>query len=1290
MPDPAPHLPPAPPLEADAWPPPARILANGRHRVLISSAGTGGSWHGGLALTLWRADPVEDADGFFVYLRDRDGGEIWSAGRRPLPDGAERVGASWRPGTMILERRQSGIETRLEICVPPDADCELRRLTVTNRSGRPRSLEVGTCVEVVLGDPAAHAAHPVFAKLFLETEHDARRRALLVRRRPRAAGEHHPWLAHALVDDSAGGELEFETDRARLVGRRPAGGAPRALATDAPLPGATGAVIDPALCLRRRLELPAGGRARLTFLLGAAPERDGALALADRFGGEAAVAAAFDAAQAAAWAELAALALSEDEADLWQALGAAMLCGDPALRAAPEVIARARGEPAAALAALGLSPRRAYAVLHADRPGGAALRAAMTRAHAYWRRLGLPLDLAIVIDEPDGGAESGAGGPLQLRASDLAPDARDLLDASARLVVVDRLPVPGGAAAAPSALPPRGPAPAAAAAGPPAAAPEALRFDNGHGGFNEAGDEYVIRLRPRPDGGLDVPPQPWINVIANERFGFLLSETGAGCTWCGNSREHRLTPWSNDPLRDPHGEALYLRDEDDGAMWSPLPGPIPGGEAYEMRHGFGYSLCLHESAGLALETLLFAAPCDPVRCTVVRLTNRGSRPRALALYAYWRLVLGDAPDQSGRLVVTRGGGAPGTLLARNAGGGEFAGGAAFAAVIAPPEAGAVSATCDRAAFLGPGGAPERPAAVARGGDLDGRAGAGLDPCFAQRAPLILAPGATAEVVFLLGEESGDEAAETLIARLRRPAAVARAFVQAREGWRDLLGGVRIATPAPELDLMVNGWLPYQTLACRLWARSAFYQSGGAFGYRDQLQDAAALLPLRPELARAQIVLHAGHQFTEGDVLHWWHPPGGRGLRTRFADDLLWLPLVAAEYVAATGDAGLLDEPAPLLQARALAPGEDEALLAPRPAGRSVSVYEHCCLALDRGLTAGAHGLPLFGGGDWNDGMNRVGREGRGESVWMGFFLHAVLDAFAPLCERRGDAERAARYRAWRERYRAALHEHAWDGGWYRRGWYDGGAALGSAAGDECRIDALAQAWAVISGAAPADRAAAALDAVERELISAPDRLIRLLAPPFDRTPHDPGYIKGYVPGVRENGGQYTHAALWVVKAMAHAGRRDRAAALLAMINPVNHARTPEQVARYRVEPYVVCADVYGAAPHVGRGGWTWYTGSSGWMFRVTLEDLLGLRIEEGARLRVRPRVPDDWPGFAVDYRLPGETTLYALRAANPGGRAARVVAAFLDGEPLLIEGGAAVVPLRRDGGRHEVTLTLGA
>lgn len=815
---------------------------------------------------------------------------------------------------------------------------------------------------------------------------------------------------------------------------------------------------------------------------------------------------------------------------------------------------------------------------------------------------------------------------------------------------------------------------------------EELRFFNGHGGFTEDGREYVIRFSDSEHGPVR-PPLPWTNVIANEHTGFLVSESGSASTWAANSRENRLTPWSNDPVSDPHGEALYLRDEEAGVYWSPTPGPAPGDGSYETRHGFGYTRFRHVSQFLAQETTMFVPRHDPVRIVRLRLANTSDAPRRVSAFSYAQLVLGGLPQETGEQIETRWDDAADALFATHRSRGEFSQRVAFAASIAPG-ADAGSWTADRTAFLGAYGSAQSPAAVTRAERLDGAAGAGLDPCAALQVTLTLAPGQTAEVAFLLGEAEDEDAARSIVSTYRAQGAIGAALDEATRFWTELVGAVQVRTPAPELDLMVNGWLAYQNLSCRMWGRTAFYQSGGAFGFRDQLQDSSAMVYLDPGITRRQILLHASHQFVEGDVLHWWHPPLSKGIRTRFADDLLWLPYVTAFYLRATGDAAVLDEAAPFVTAAHLDPGEDERFLFPDDSGQRANVYEHCCRAIDRSLTRGAHGLPLMGTGDWNDGMNRVGREGRGESVWMGFFLHGVLDDFIPLVEARGEAERADRYRSYRADLAAALNaqDHGWDGGWYRRAYYDNGAPLGSAGNDECRIDAIAQAWAVLSGVAPGERAEQALDALEAHLVSEEEGIIRLLTPAFDKTPHDPGYIKGYLPGVRENGGQYTHAALWAVRALAQAGRTERAARLLAMISPVSHGRTAEEVAVYQAEPYVVAADVYGVAPHVGRGGWTWYTGSAGWMFRVALESVLGVSLDGGDGMVVRPCVPRDWPGFTVRYRLPDGGATYVLSVTREEGTEIR---GAVDGHAVAPAGGALRIPLARDGGEHRVDIVLG-
>jgi cyclic beta-1,2-glucan synthetase len=828
----------------------------------------------------------------------------------------------------------------------------------------------------------------------------------------------------------------------------------------------------------------------------------------------------------------------------------------------------------------------------------------------------------------------------------------------------------------------------AVASATPTGGTEPLRFFNGWGGFSADATEYVIRM-PLEDGVPRRPPMPWVNVMANETGGCIVSESGATSTWTANSRENRITPWFNDPVTDPHGEAIYLRDDDSGEIWSPTPGPAPGAGDYEVRHGYGYTRFLHASNGVVHDTVVFVPVHAPARIVRLRLANVGTAMRRLTLVSYAQLVLGTHEAETRGRVTTRHCSSTGALMARNDERGEFSDRVAFSSLVREAT-GELSWTTDRRAFLGDRGRMDAPAALAAANDagtgrarLDGWTGRGRDPCFALSCAAAIAPGDTLTCAFVLGEASSEEEAAATVRAFARPHDIDAALEAVRGAWQERTQAVRIETPAPALDIMVNGWLTYQNLSCRMRARSAYYQSGGAFGFRDQLQDSSALLYIDPALTRHQILLHAAHQFSEGDVLHWWHPPLGKGIRTRFSDDLLWLPYVTAFYVGRTGDRAILDENVRYLRAHTLLPDDDEEFVVPDDAGESGSLYDHCCRALDRSLTTGVHGLPLMGAGDWNDGMNRVGREGRGESVWLGFFIFDILHAFLPLCVARGDHDRVAAYTAYHRRLEHALNDAGWDGEWYRRAFYDTGEPLGSALSDECRIDALAQSWAVMSGAATPERAAQALDSMEKHLVDEDAGLIRLLTPAFDRTVHDPGYIRGYLPGIRENGGQYTHGVLWAVRALAEHGRTERAARLLEMLSPVTRGGTPEDAERYMVEPYVVAADVYGAAPHIGRGGWTWYTGSAGWMYRIAMESILGLELRDGTTIALRPCIPASWPGFSIHLRLP-DATVYDI-AVERGDRSSIT----LDSEAGGFTNGALIVPLVRDGGRHVVRAFLG-
>jgi cellobiose phosphorylase len=1268
--------------------PQVQLLSNGRYHVMVTSDGGGYSRWNDLALTRWRMDATCDDWGLFCYLRDLDSGALWSGAWQPTLAQPEHFEAVFAEEKVQLRRRDHGIELVTEITVAPEDDVELRRTRMKNLSGRPRRIELTSYTEPVLALPALDDAHPAFSKLFVQSEIVAARNAILCTRRPRTEDEETPWLVHAMtVHGGAAGEVSFETSRADFTGRGRRNALPAAMATSAPLDGAAGAVLDPALVIRRVVTLAPDEEITVDLVLGVAGERDAALQLAAKYAQRDCVEHTFELAWAQGQALLQSLHASEADAQLYARLAGAVLYPQRALRAAPALIARnTRGQ--SGLWPYALSGDVPIVLVHIGDAASLALARQLLQAHAWWRHKGFNVDLVIWCGAGGSAprslhaqlmemiAASGAAalldrpGGIYVQVVDQLPEEdRVLIQAVARVVLVGE----GGslaeqlqrAQAAPGAgmpaLRPAAPQPAAAPAPQtePQAEPPRLLLDNGIGGFSADGREYLIRVKPgRPT------PAPWSNVLASPHFGSVVSESGQAYSWSENARELRLTPWENDPVGDRGGEVFYLRDEATGVFWSPTALPAPSGGDYLTRHGFGYSVFEHRAHGIHSELSQFVAHDAPLKYSVLRVRNDSAAPRRLSATGYVEWVLGEQRAASGMHVVTEVDPASGALCARSAWNSALPEPAAFFHVDAQDAA----FTCDRSEFIGRGRHLGQPQALART-SLSGSSGAALDPCAALQVVFELAPGERKELVFMLGAGGPG-----LVGRHGGSAAAQAALDTVRAYWDETLGAVRIESPDPSLDVLANGWLVYQTLACRMWARGGYYQSGGAYGFRDQLQDAMALVHTRPQLLREHLLLCAAHQFVEGDVQHWWHPPSNGGVRTRCSDDLLWLPLATCRYIRATGDVDVLGESAPYLEGRVLESGEESYYDLARVSGQRGDLYEHCVRAIRHSLRFGEHGLPLIGSGDWNDGLDRVGSKGRGESVWLGFFMIEVLTRFAELADRRADYGFATTCRAAAQALGTQLEHHAWDGEWYRRAWFDDGTPLGSKDSEECRIDLVSQSWSVLSGAAGPERAASAMAAVDAHLVRPDARLIQLLDPPFEAGTLHPGSLRGYAPGMRENGGQATHAALWCAMAFARMGNSGRAWELFDMLNPVRLAATPDDCARYRLEPYVVAGDVHAAAPHVGRGGWSWYTGSAGWMYRLVVESLLGIE-RVGERLVLAPQLPCSWPGFRLQYRY--RATTYAIEV-----RVLDVAALRVDG----VELGGDTVQLVDDGLTHRVEL----
>ncbi len=1290
--------------------PRTHLLSNGQYSVMLTSTGGGYAKLRDLAVTRWRSDPTCDAWGQFLYLRDVRSGRVWSATYQPTRAVPDAYHVTYSIDKAEYHRRDGVLETNLEVAVSPESPAEMRQLKLTNYGQQAAEIEITSYAEIVLASSAADEAHPAFHKLFIETEYVAEELALLARRRPRDASQRASWAVHVLAPGVHGtGGIEFESSREKFLGRGRTMAAPAALDADVRLSHTTGAVLDPVLVLRTRVVIAPNETATLAFTTAVATSREEALALADQFHELRVVQRAFEMAWAFSQVELRHLHLSPARAHLFQRLASALVYPDPAWRADAATLAANR-QGQSGLWRYGISGDLPLLLAHVTRPDQLDVVRDLLVAHQYWRAHGLNIDLAIINEHPGSyldalqeqlvalvgelhrQPEGQAAHVYLLRGAQLPREDQTLLAAAASVVVraergtlakqvewaVSQAP---RTTAAPAALRlPREPASGKPQASKLLPAEPKGSFYNGLGGFIDGDGAYRIDL----SGGRQTP-EPWSNVIANPRFGCLVTESGGGYTWAENSREYKLTSWANDPVADPPAEWLYVRDERSGVVYRPLPQPgrDPASD-YVVEHRPGQSRFRCSRGGLEFETQVSVAADDPVKFVRVSVHNRDREAKALALTYYVEWVLGVHRRDTQLHLVSSLDAPSGALLARNRYHPVFPEHIAFLNVLGPQR----SSTADRTEFLGRNRDALEPAAIVRA-SLSGQTGAGLDPCGAVQARLGLAAGERGEVVFLLGAGRDLEEVRTLLTRYSSSAAVTKEVHRQCDRWDEMLSAIQVCTPNPALDVLVNRWLIYQTLSCRLWARSAYYQSGGAYGFRDQLQDVMALVYCRPDLAREHLLRAASRQYEEGDVQHWWHPPQGRGTRTRFSDDYLWLPLVTCHYVRVTGDRTVLDEPAPLLISPLLEAREHERYELPQRSPHAPTLYEHCRLMFQRAFRLGPHGLPLMGCGDWNDGMNKVGELGQGESVWVGWFLLAILREFLPVMRERGDLAAADHLAAQARQLRQNLETHAWDGQWYRRAYFDDGTPLGSQLNDECRIDSISQSWAVFAGA-DRGRVRLAMDAVWQELVRERARLVLLLAPPFDKSSLDPGYIKGYLPGIRENGGQYTHAALWTVQAFAQLGDAERAMELLDLINPVLHADTPEGVVRYQVEPYVAAADVYGVPPHTGRGGWTWYTGSASWMYRVVVETILGFELR-GNRLRIRPCVPADWPKFEITYRRGG--THYNIVYLNGPHRTEPRL--WLDGERLAgdeIELAEQSSAFNRDdqGRSHEIVIDCSA
>jgi cellobiose phosphorylase len=1226
--------------------PEIQLLSNGNYQVMITNSGGGYSRWKNMAITRWREDTTKDDRGIFCYIKDVDTGIFWSNTYQPTLHPAKSYEVTFSQGHVEFRRQDFGLHTRTEVVVSPEDDTEMRRIRITNRTQIVKVLEVTSYAEVVMASQASDEAHPAFSNLFVQTEIMADQKAVLCTRRPRSEGETPPWMFHLM--DVRGVTVEamsFETDRMQFTGRGKTLAWPQAMDTSV-LSGKDGSVLDPILSIRYRITIKPNQTATFELTHGISETKEGCVGLMHKYHDQHIKNRAFDLSWTHSQVLLRQINATEGDAQLYGRLASYVIYSNAKLRADAAVIQNNfRGQ--SWLWSHSVSGDLPIVLLHIYDPESMELVRQMVQAHAYWRLKGLAVDLVIwnedhgtyrqvlqdqilslITAEINNYVNHNTPGTIYVKSVDqLSSEDRVLFESVARVIIYDNkgtLSEQVNAHFTERVLPPVivPKSIASRSISQTLALPDDLLFYNGTGGFTPDGKEYKILTDNKK-----TTPAPWVNIIANPILGTVVSESGSAYTWAINAHEYRITPWSNDPVSDTGGEAFYLRDEETGNFWSPSAFPAAGISPYIITHGFGYSKFEYAEQGVCSEMCVFVDKELPVKFIVIKIKNQSGREVKLSATGFMEIILGDVRSKTNMHVVSDQDPNTGAILLRNRYNSAFSERVTFFKVDGGVD---FSYTADRSEFIGRNRDLSEPQAMYRK-RLSGKKGAGIDPCAALQVKFDLLDGAEKEIIFMLGNEENTRAADELIRKFSNKDKVMQSLDEVKDYWKEALGTIQVNTPDKALNILANGWLTYQTMACRMFARSGFYQSGGAFGFRDQLQDVLALLHNKPDMAREQILLSASRQFTEGDVQHWWHPPEGRGVRTRCSDDMLWLPFVVSRYIASKGDTEILSVPIGFLESRTLFDGEETLYDLPVSGGIQATLYEHCKRAISHSLRFGSHGLPFIGAGDWNDGMDQVGHKGEGESVWLAFFLYDILIKFADIAADFHDISFGETCKAEAIKLQLNIEQSGWDGKWYRRAYFDDGTPLGSAQNTECSIDAIAQSWSVLSGAGSKERSEMGMASLDKHLVRRDLKLIQLLDPPFDAKGPNPGYIRGYVPGVRENGGQYSHAAIWTLMAFAALGEREKVYELFSLIQPINHSLLESDVPVYKVEPYVMAADVYANESHRGRGGWTWYTGSAGWMYQFITGSLLGLELK-GDKLIFNPCFPLEWPSVSIAYK----------------------------------------------------------
>lgn len=1225
--------------------PKVQLMSNGKYSMMITNSGSGYGKREDMTIYRWKKDVTLDSSGMFFYVKDIKNDYYWSTTYEPCKKEGNSYEVIFSQYKAEFKKKEEDILAYTEITVSNEDDAEVRRITLTNNGNETKVLEITSYCEVTLSPFDADIVHPAFSNLFIRTEFLQELECVIANRRPRAKGQRKPHVMQCItIDGEALGVAQYETSRVNFIGRDRNLINPIAMEHDMQLKNSEGAVLDPIISIRKRIKIEPGKSCRIAFTTAITDSREDSLELAKKYREFANVDRAFDLAYNQHIVDMRYLGLKSPQANLYEEIASKILFINDSYKKREEYIKNVkRGQES--LWKYGISGDLPILLVIIREESHIDLVRQSLNAYEYLTKKGLKVDLVIlnlqdtIYTQPLQDAihnlisssfardkENVSGGVFLNNKSTFEEEDINLLMAISSIVLdgekgllskqiseevfdnnqeKDINFIKKEYSYEPYDF-----------------KVGKLEYYNDIGGFDLENDEYVIILNEGK-----TTPAPWINVIANRNFGFIVSESGSPYTWYKNSRENKITTWSNDWVSDPPSEVIYIRDEENGDIWSITPEPIRDNNKYVIRHGFGYSKFQHQAFGIAGEVTMFVPMNENIKICKIKLNNTSNIDRKLSLTYYAQLVLGVVPQKTNIHIATYLNEKKKYIYGINPYSGVFGNLNAYLKIIGGSDE---SFTGSRTDFIGRGKSLGDPLGLKKE-KLSNSVGAGMDPCLAESVKVSINKGEEKTLLVILGEDESIENVENLINKYEHIDNAENELQNTKTYWKELLHTIKVNTPDETMDLMLNGWLLYQTIVCRIWARSAFYQSGGAFGFRDQLQDVMAAGYVDSNFMREHILYSATRQFTEGDVQHWWHPVVDSGIRTRFSDDLLWLPYVTVDYIKRTGDYSILDEEVGYLEDRPLEEGEDERYTISQKSDKKGTIYEHCINAIERGLKFGPHNIPLMGSGDWNDGMSEVGNKGTGESVWLGWFLYSILDGFKEISKVKNDKDRVEKYQDMQKYLKENLNKNAWDGNWYRRAYFDDGTPLGSIENDECKIDSLAQSWAVISGAGDKEKVKTAMESLEKYLVKKDTGMVLLLTPPFESSKLEPGYIKGYVPGVRENGGQYTHASTWVVLAMAMLGKGEKAWRIFNMLNPINHTKSYFECERYKVEPYVITADIYGREPYVGRGGWSWYTGAAGWMYRVAIEGILGLKFKGNRGFVIEPNIPKDWNGFDIEY-----------------------------------------------------------